>query len=141
MKHTIQKHRKLYALLKQSGRMNHRHDLVYSYSKGRTTHSSELSDMEINELIRSLEQRVNDKPTHSTASRNGDKMRKRILSMCYTLGWTKYDPTRRKVMVDFDRLNGWMLKYSFQHKKLNEYKYSELRDLVSQFERMVKSEL
>lgn len=141
MNHTTQQHRRLYALLKDTGRMNHRHDLVHSFSRGRTTNSTELTELEIAELIRNLEQKQQDKPTHSTASRNGDKMRKRILSMCYTIGWTKYNERINKVVVDMERLNGWMLKYSYLHKELNQYKYSELKDLVSQFEKMVKTEL
>lgn len=141
MNHTIQNHRKLYALLNQANKMSHRHDLVYSYSHGRTTNSAELSDLEIAELIRKLENEQQDKPTHSTATRNGDRMRKRILSMCYTIGWTIYDDYNKKVVVDMERLNNWMRKYSYKHKPLNEYRYNELRDLVSQFEKLQKTEL
>ena len=70
-----------------------------------------------------------------------DRMRKRILSMCYSIGWTRYNPEKRRQEVDMDRLEAWLLKYGYLHKPLNDYTYMELPALVTQAERLLLSTL
>lgn len=146
MNHTIARHRRMYGLFRDTGTKEYRHELVYSYSGGRTTDSAELTDLETDELIRHLDQmqslsRKTDLPTRSGVDRRGQKMRRRILSLCHTLGWNAWDHTAKRHVIDWERLDAWMLKYSYLHKPLNRYSYGELGKLVSQFENMVSSSI
>ena len=45
MNHTIERHRRLYGLLRDTGTNEYRHELVSSYSHGRTENSAELTDL------------------------------------------------------------------------------------------------
>lgn len=142
MEHTISRHRRLYGLLRETNTHKVRHDLVARFSSGRTENSSELTDLELNELIRYLEQIAPrdsaQRRTRSGSDYRGQKMRRRILSLCYTVGWVIWDPQAAKHVVDFSRLRAWMVKYSYLHKPLDDYEHKELQTLVSQFEEMVK---
>ena len=143
MNHTIERHRRLYGLLRDTGTNNYRHELVYSYSHGRTENSAELTDLETDELIRHLIQMLKPKPegnhpTQSGVDYKGQQMRRRILSLCYTMGWSVWNEAKQKHDVDMSRLNNWMLHYSYAHKPMNDYSYGELQRLVVQFENMAK---
>ena len=109
--------------------------LVLSFTDNRTTHTSELNYNEAAELIKSLNKEL--QKNNNSDFWKGDKMRKRIFSLFYTYSWTIFK--QGKEIVDVERLNKWMLKYSYLKKPLNKYKYSELPELVSQFEKVVKS--
>lgn len=146
MNHTIERHRRLYGLLRDTGVSKYRHELVSSYSKGRTDNSADLTDLEIDELIRYLSQlpKQSQDPNRSTKSGvnyRGQKMRRRILSICYTIGWTVWDERAQKHRVDQPRLNAWLIKYGYLHKPMNHYTYAELGRLVSQFENLVPSSI
>jgi hypothetical protein len=82
-----------------------------------------------------------DKQTRSGVDFRGQKMRRRILSLCHTLGWNVWDHHSQKHVVDWERLNSWMLKYGYLHKPLNRYSYFELGKLVTQFENMVSTSI
>ena len=143
MNHTIERHRRLYGLFRDTGTEKYRHELVLSYSQGRTENSAELTDLETDELIRHLVQLTKPKPvaahpTRSGVDYQGQQMRRRILSLCYTMGWSVWNEAKQKHEVDWKRLNGWMLHYSYAHKPMNEYSYGELQRLICQFENMAK---
>lgn len=141
MKHTKAKHSRLYGLLNKKQMMEQRHQLFRSYSKGRTDDSRELSELEVDELIRFLEvYSVGGMQSgHKNNFEKGDKMRKRILSLCYEYGWTYYSNAKKRNVADYNKLNKWMLKSSYLHKPLNQYAYAELPKLVTQFENVVKT--
>jgi hypothetical protein len=137
MKHPIQLHRKLYKLLNDSGSFSDRHEIVLEYTGGRTENSSEMTTEEVLALIRDLEKFQKDRGAPLNDFQKGDAMRKRVLSLFHQYGFTIYSREKRKMIVDFERLDNWMVKYSYLHKKLNKYKYSELPKLVSQVEQFV----
>ena len=141
MKHTKEKHSRLYGLLNKKQMMEQRHQLFQSYSKKGSDDSRELSEDEIDELIRMLEfYTVGGRQVgYKNDFEKGDKMRKRVLSLCYEYGWTRHDVVKNRQAVDYPKLNAWMLKSSYLHKSLNKYKYDELPKLVTQFENVVKS--
>ena len=138
MNHTIGRHRKLYGLLHETGTEKFRHELVFSFSHGRTESSQDLSDLEVDELISHLEKmtRKEHGATQSGVDYKGQQMRRRILSLCYIIGWVTWNQTLGKHQIDWPRLNGWMLKYGYLHKPMNDYTYAELQRLVKQFENM-----
>jgi hypothetical protein len=65
-----------------------------------------------------------------------NNMRRRILSICYSIGWTQFDDDKKKMVVNMDKLNAWLLKYGYLHKPLNKYSRQELPLLVTQFEKL-----
>ncbi|HRY33416.1 MAG TPA: hypothetical protein P5531_10660 [Bacteroidales bacterium] len=139
MNHTTGRHRRLYGLLKESGTHEWRHDIVHTITQGRTTNSAELSDLEADEMIRYLEQMTKpEKYSQAGVDPQGQQMRRRILSLCYTIGWTRWNERYQRSVVDFERLDAWMMKYGYLHKKLNYYSYKELPTLVTQFESMAE---
>jgi hypothetical protein len=143
MNHTIGRHRRLYGLFHETGTDKYRRDLVSSFTDGRTNNSAELSDLEADELIKHLEKmtRKEHGPTHSGVDYKGQQMRRRILSLCYNVGWVIWSQTRGKHEIDWPRLNSWMIKYGYLHKPMNDYTYSELQRLVKQFENMTTNVL
>jgi hypothetical protein len=137
MNHSSQLHRKLYKLFKDTGNFENRHATVFSYTEGRTENSSEMTTREITLLIDNLEiyQRKIGMPPNDF--QKGDRMRKRILSLFRQYGYTEYCTKQNKLIVDFARLNNWMIKYGYLHKRLNKYKYVELPKLVTQVEILI----
>lgn len=127
------------AILAAKGIMDMKDELVHQHSNGRTTHASALKAQELQELIDRLQPERTARPRLDREA--GNRMRRRILSLCYTLGYTNMNPATGKQTVDWDRLNAWMLKYGYLHKPLNQYTLSELPRLVSQFETFVKTTL
>ena len=133
---TKQQSRAIYSLLnKLNIDDSSKESIVLSFTNNRTTHTSELNYNEAAELIKSLNNEL--QKNNNSDFWKGDKMRKRIFSLCYTYNWTIFK--NRKEIVDIERLNRWMIKYSYLKKPLNKYKYSELPELVSQFEKVVKT--
>lgn len=115
---------KLVAMLKIDA--DHKAELVDTVSQGRVSSSKDLSMQECELLIRHLQQIVNEgDPAPS-------RMRRKIMSMCHVLGWTD-----SQGKVDYKRLSGWLNKYGYLHKPLNDYSIKELPALVTQFEKLL----
>lgn len=114
--------------------------LVNDISYGRTTTSKELTIEEAQTLILHLirTNRAND-------GGKRDKMVGKIFYYAHELGWTTLrqaqgdKPARR--VADGQRVDEWMVKYSYLHKKLNRYTFEELPKLVSQLEAFYKKTL
>lgn len=129
----------LHAILAKRGMMDVKQQIVSDSTGGRTEHSSDMQIGEITDLLTRLNKGAEIRL--SADQEAGNRMRRRMLSMCYTLGWTKLNIRQFKQTVDLDRLNAWCEKYGYLHKPLNAYTYDELPALVSQFEKFLKSEL
>lgn len=64
-----------------------------------------------------------------------DVQRKKIISMARSIGWTKASQRdESKQVADMQRIYGWVLKYGYLHKGMNEYTAKELPKLVTQFQ-------
>lgn len=123
------KNKCLHSLLSQKGLMDHKRELVMSFSGGRTEHSRDMNDVEANEMIRYLRSQTDP----------ADKMRKKIISMAHEMNWHSDSHWNGTQKVDMQRLNDWCVKYGFGKKKLNDYSYKELPRLVTQFEHVYLS--
>lgn len=106
-------------------------ELVFQFTSERTTHTKDMNIPECQALINFLSVQVGE--ANKKIQTPDDKMRKKILSLCYEMHWTV------KGKLDWERINNWMLKYGYLHKPINEYKVNELPKLVSQFENQLKS--
>ncbi len=140
MKHNPKLHRKFFMLLRTANGTDQKADLVNRFTEGRTNSSREMTDEEITKAIEYIEFMIGGMEPSEDFKR-GDRMRKRIMSLCHQYGYTRYDEKKRKNVVDLDRLESWMIKYSYLHKSLNKYKYKELPRLVVQFQNVVYSYL
>jgi hypothetical protein len=141
--------RQLHALLTQAGAMQHKQELVSGFTQGRTVHSSEMHQHEAEALIRFLRAHLQERqPAAATAANRADRMRKKILAICHTLGWYRRNAftgelilKNGKPQLDFMRINAFCVARSKHHKTLNEHTAAELPLLVTSFEKLLKSDL
>ena len=113
--------RTIYAIIRNKG-MN-KEEMVSSFTEERTTHLSEMTFDEANEMI----VRLKESQYHEYKA---DKMRKKILYYCHMMRW--YIPDTNK--LDFNRINQFCVDKGHKHKPLNDYTVKELPMLVSQWE-------
>lgn len=120
----------IHRLLCATRQVEHKADLVSSFTQGRALSSRDMYEEEAQALVDFLQNggKVEDK---------ADKMRKKILSICHTMGWYK-EGTKT---LDYARIDAYCEKYSAVHKPLNKHTLQELPTLVSQFEAVLKSHL
>lgn len=109
-------------------------ELVYKFTNGRTSSSKEMIVSECSALIQYLTN-LAEKPTGTRKPNDpADRQRKKILSICHEMNW---HITGNE--LDWPRIDAWLLKYGYLHKKLNDYTAKELPRLVTQFENLLKS--
>ena len=108
-------------------------DIIMGASNERTISTRELTSDEANALIKYLKQQDPDE-------QKAEKMRRKIISMAHEMGWASTTLSHQgKPKVDMERIDNWCVKYGFLHKKLNQYLYTELPRLVTQFESVYQS--
>jgi len=125
--------RAIHSLLGDNGLRDEKDSIVNAFTGGRTKHSREMTSAEAAALIGHL------KSLDQTEARS-TKMRNKILSMAHEMDWRVATGSGVRI-VDMDRINNWCAKYGHKHKPLDDYTYSELPRLVSQFEEVYKSHL
>jgi len=130
---TITQSSTLFAIMDKLDLIEERNILAIQYSKGRTERTSELYIDECAALIKDLQ---------LLANQSRDRQRKRMISMCWELGWVENVGTGKK--ADIIRLDNWVRKYGYlneQGKGLNDYSDKELPRLVTQFSSMYRKEM
>lgn len=121
----------LYSLMNKLGiTADIKDDMVYHATGGRTTHTSEMTREEADNLIQSLKKEVLKSIKHNQS----DLMRKKIIALFVKMGYTT-----KQGKADMKRIYAWVEKYGYLHKPLNKYTYNELPTLVSQAERVYNS--
>jgi hypothetical protein len=139
---TLQQNTRLHALIGElyiDAEM--KEDLVLQFSNQRTNTSSKLLVVECEALINHLQSVKNGyvidgNKGRSTFDKNTpeNKMRRKILSICHEIHWTKNGS------IDWNKLDAFLLKSGYLHKeKLNDYTVEELPKLVTQFEQLQKT--
>ncbi|CAN5309619.1 hypothetical protein BH09BAC1_BH09BAC1_14330 [soil metagenome] len=130
--------------------------LVYEFTNGRTSSSSEMEATECRYLISHLAEKEHQmklatkepqKPKPINQNRKEDKekankMRRKVFAFCHQLGW--YVPglfKDGKPVLDYVRIDKFCIASGHAHKALNDYKVDELPMLVSQFETVFKTHL
>lgn len=111
-------------------------DFVYQYTNGRETSTSKMLVPECQSLINYLvvlKQQKGMNKQRKPEQTPAQKMRRKILSICHEMGW------KQNGAIDWDRLNGWLLKSGYLKKQLNDYTEQELPKLVTQFDQLLKS--
>lgn len=120
-------------LFSVTGNRSNKHDIVSGFTGGRSISLKELTHNETKALIEHLQQ-LSVTNEHQTAI---NKMRGKILYFAHEMRMTKQN-NKGKTVADVKRVDEWMLKYSYLHKKLDAYTLEELPKLVSQFENVYK---
>ncbi len=108
--------------------MAYKADYVIDLTNGAKAHVSELDFDEANKLINVLD--AEEKEMYRMKRNSEDAMRKKIISCCREMGWHKSGK------ADMLRIEAWVLKFGYLHKKLNAYTAQELPQLVTQAENM-----
>lgn len=120
--------KRLFGLLKRLNWIDQRAVLAYQYSGGRTESTGQLTKYECQKLITKLQAEVNKtKPS----SNQKTKMLRKFFKICYQLEWTTDEGK-----LDYQRIDNWLKKYSYLKKGIDEYKYEELADLITQIQQL-----
>lgn len=125
------------ALINKLQLQSQKENIVLGFSNQRTGHVSELSSSECNALIAWLKSQDSDE-------QRAEKMRRKIIAIARSIGWEKkvVQPNGSIVAkADMQRIDEFCVSKGYLHKKLNQYIYTQLPILVSQFEAVQKSYL
>lgn len=122
--------RAIYALLGKHGLRDEKDSIVKSFTANRTNSVRAMNWHEAAALIGHLK-------SLDPKELSSDKMKSKILSYAHEMNWRIPGTT----VIDMDHVNNWMLGFSYLKKKLDDYTYTELPKLVSQFEEVYKSHL
>jgi Zn-dependent M32 family carboxypeptidase len=124
---TKEQHKRLFGLLKHLGWLHYREDLALQYSDGRSKKTSGLTNKECEALIQRLQHEVDIRVPESKK-----KMLSKFFAYCHRLGWeTAQDKP------DYQRINNWLLKYSYLKKGINDYTVEELPKLLNQITKLL----
>ncbi len=127
-------------------------ELVKNCTQGRTIHSSEMSYFEAQVMITELESKkaALPQPTEAELKKQSgyescNKMRRKILSRCHTIGIYQRDKGGQlvfkngKQVLDFAAIDAFCTTKGPYKKKLQENTYDELRVLVGVFDKLTKA--
>lgn len=114
--------------------LEHKEQIVDSYTKGRTTHISEMHISEAGQLLTYL----NGLPKEANPK---SKLMSKLFAMCHEMGWIKsttvVDGPEIKIKKDYSAVYNWVAKYGYLKKPLRDYTYNELPKLVTQLEKHI----
>jgi len=117
----------MHFLLNNNKLMEYKRDLVLEYSGGRCESSKQLTEQEAQNLINHLNE-------HDPS----DKMRKKIISICYQIGMIYGDSPEDRKMNQV-KVYAFIQKIGYLKKPFNSYSRAELTKLIYQVEQILKS--
>jgi hypothetical protein len=119
------KHRQLMAILTKKGfDADSRHELIYSYTNGRTKSTRELYDLELTDLVNHLN-KIEQASSQLTEKIALKEKRAIVLAIAQRTGIHEG--------TNFDKFNAFMEARSILKKRLNKYTLDELDELIKQF--------
>lgn len=128
------KHRRLMTLLSKAGFDDEtRHQLVYTWTNGRTESTKELTVEELTDIVWKLE---NDKTFSASPRQTTNAMmllavkqkRSVVLAIAQRCGLHSGE--------DFEQFNSFMVNRSILKKRLNKYTFEELDQLIAQMHKL-----
>ena len=117
----------IHSLLGANNLMEYKMDFIVEYSKGRVQSCKELTYQEAESLIE-----------HLNKIDPSDRMRKKVISICYRIGMI-YGDTPDDKKMNQAKVYSFVEKIGYLKKPLNSYKVAELGKLLYQFEQILKS--
>lgn len=139
MLRTLSQNKQLHAIKSSLNIEQEQHEeLVYHYTNGRTSKSSQMTSHECQALINHLNAvkkgTVTDNGRTRTTTMDGkEKMRRKLISICHEMKW------RVNGKADVEALNCWLLKFGKYKKVLNQLTEAELPETLTQFENVLKT--
>lgn len=142
---TTQQIIKFNALLRNLGlEDDDKRGIIASFTNGRSERTNDMHFNEAHSMIEHLSKIAGEVPTpevaHARRLQQEDKMRKKVISIAYKLGWTK--PNGK---CDYDKLNNFIATHPVSERKgisnINDYNYKELVKLINQFESLLNKHL
>lgn len=128
---TKNQHKVLFGLLSKLNWIDYRQELALQYSNDRTDKTSKLFITECDLLIEFLKNEINKNKEDAELTKKEAMLRK-FFFYCHELGWKKNGK------LDYQRINYWLIKFSYLKKPLKEYNESELTKLLQQVEKFVE---
>lgn len=123
-------HRHLMALLTKAGIDNDtRHELVYSWTNGRTESTRDLSEGELADLVWKIE---NDHSFSSNLKRTAGAIKELAIKEKRSTVLAIAQRTGIHEGTSFEKFNHWMETRSILKKRLGKYTFEELDELVKQ---------
>lgn len=127
-------------MLNSKGLTELRHEIVHSYTNGRTSSTKDLSDFEIDGII-SLICDEDDLNLRFGSFEGGNRQHSYILSLCYELGWTRWKREGAKTVADLRRLGAFLRSDKAKVRKpLRQQNKKECQLTIYQLEQMVNKQ-
>lgn len=117
--------------------------IVLAHTGGRTSHVSEISEVEFHEIMRYLDSLGSKKITPNKC----DIMRKKIIAIAHQMGWYAVDAAgaylyrNNKPLIDYARIDNWCKKHTPFHKALNDLTSDELPVVITLFQKVQQHQL
>lgn len=132
MNHSYPEQRRLAAVLNVRGLWEKRHDICSECLKRPVTSTAALSSDEARKVANDL----------SSDERWGwanfaDPQHRRVLSICYQLGWTRFHDRLGRMVANPERLGRWLKYYSAPKKPLKQCTPAEVGQVIKAMERML----
>lgn len=136
MNHTITEQRRLVVTLNNRGLWPQRYDICTECLKRPVRSTAELSSDEIRKVTNDL----NSDEQWGWAN-FGNAQHRRILSLCYQLGRTRYSPQQNRQVADIEWLGRWLKYYSAPKKTLKQCNPEELGQIIRAMENMLNNRM
>jgi hypothetical protein len=127
------KFKQMMKLLTQTDQQGYRHNYAWIASKQRTESTRELTEKEVDEIIKVLQ--TNFPEVLAFTPKPGDKQRKMIIGIAKDMQW--HVKGKKDLMR---RIDSFMLKRTKYKKKLNDLTEDELNKVCTIFETQVKAD-
>lgn len=136
MNHTVTEQRRLVATLNNRGLWNKRYEVCSECLKRPVSSTAGLTSDEIRKVTNDL----NSDEQWGWAN-FGNASHRRILSLCYQLGKTKYSNRLGRTVADPEWLGRWLKYYSAPKKPLKQCSQEELGQIIKAMEQMLNNQL
>ncbi len=127
---TNKQNTQFYSLLLQLKLQDRKAEIVSSFTQNRTERSSEMTVQEMELAINWLRNQLK-----QTQASMRNKLRRKILSICYELGWTTEAGT-----ADFAKLQGWIEKKGKHKEPFNSLSIEQLNETITQLNQILQKE-
>lgn len=117
--------------------------IVLSHTGGRTSHVSEISEVEFQDIMKYLSSMNSNNITPNKC----DIMRKKIIAIAHQMRWYAVDVAglylyrNNKPLIDYARIDNWCKKHTPFHKALNDLTSEELQVVITLFQKVQRHQL
>lgn len=135
---TTELKRRIYGRLDRLAMKEEKEVIVSSFTSGRTTHLSEMTEEELLGLLERLGGHTSLPGTDRWGwFDNKNQQHMYILSLCQQLGWVKYHPKLQRNVADLTRLGRWIGNFGAYKKPLMQMNVHETQKIIVQLEQML----